>query len=73
MTLKQFMDKHRFTANERFALKVIEQLSDKVKMLESTVSSLRLQLDIKDEQIQRDQKMIDLYLDTIKDLATKQR
>ncbi len=71
MTLKQFMDKHRFTANERFALKVIEQLSDKVKKLETVVSSLRLQLGIKDEVIKRDNELMKKYIETIGELTSR--
>ena len=71
MTLKQFLEDTKFTANERFALSVIEKLSDKVKMLEAVVSSLRLQLEIKDEVIQRDNELMKKYIETIGELTSR--
>lgn len=71
MTLKQFLEDAEFTANERFALSVIEKLSDKVKTLEAVVSSLRLQLEIKDEVIQRDNELMKKYIETIGKLTSR--
>ena len=71
MTLKQFLEDAKFTADERFALSVIEKLSDKVKMLEAVVSSLRLQLEVKDEVIKRDNELMKKYIETIGELTSR--
>ena len=53
-SLKEFMadaSRQDYTANELYALQIIEQLSNKIQILEQLNDIMRKQLKAKDEQI----------------------